>query len=111
MNDAELDAILKGMGADAAKAAELRLPNAGQIWFRAQIQRKLRRQERIERPLDVMRSLAVVICLVVMLAFAGEMRAAVSSVYALPLLLLAAIAVIASWFMTREEIQPASGSR
>jgi len=111
MNDAELHAILKEMGTEAAKAAEPRLPNGGQIWFRAQIQRNLRRRERIERPLLVMRSIAVAICLAVTLAFAGEIRPAISSSYALPLLVLTAISVIASWFITRGKTQPASGSR
>ena len=46
MNDSELDAILKQM----ATGHWPQLPSPGLIWFRAQIVRKARQRERIERP-------------------------------------------------------------
>lgn len=108
MNDNQLDALLTEMGAQAEKTSESQLPSAGQIWFRAQIQRKLRRRERIERPLVVMRAIAVAICLAAALAFAGEMGGLASRSYALPLLALTAGALITGFLLA---IWPATKTR
>ena len=110
VNDNQLDSLLKKMGADAAKAGAPQLPGAAQIWFRAEIQRKLRRRERIERPLVVMRGIAVAICLAVALLFGGELRAAAGNSFALPLLVvvLAVIAAIAAFLLA---IWPAAKSK
>lgn len=96
MNDHQLDAQLKEMGAEAAKASESQLPRAGQIWFRAQLVRKMRRREHIERPLLVMSGIAVAICLAAALPFAAEMRTVWSGAYVLPLLAATAIAAVAT---------------
>ncbi len=104
MNDHQLDAILKGM----AEQGEPRLPSAGQIWFRALILRKMRRRERIERPLVVMRATAVAICLVGALALAGEMGGLAGRSYALPLLALTAGVLIAAFLLA---IWPAAKSK
>ena len=111
MNDEQLGAILKGMGAEAARASETQLPSAGQIWFRAQISRRMRRRERIERPLEVMRGIAMAICLAAVLVFAfrdmSALRALVSGSYVLPLLAMIVIAALASWIIaTRPAPRP-----
>ena len=53
MNDSDLDIILKQMATEHRP----QLPNPGLIWFRAEIVRKARQKEQIERPLVVMREL------------------------------------------------------
>lgn len=53
MNDSDLDIILKQMATERRP----QLPNPGLIWFRAEIVRKARQKEQIERPLVVMREL------------------------------------------------------
>ena len=53
-NDSDLDAILKQMATEHRP----QLPSPALIWFRAQIVRRARQKERIERPLVVMRGLA-----------------------------------------------------
>lgn len=108
MNDNQLDALLKEMGTETVKSSEAQLPSAGQIWFRAQIARKTQRRERIERPLLVMRGIAVIICLAVGLLFATEMRAALSSAYLLPLLVVISIAAIVALLLA---IWPASKAK
>ena len=104
MNDTQLDAILKQMAA----AAEPRLPSAGQIWFRAEIQRKTRQRERIERPLLVMRGIAAVICLVVFVVLAFwdlvEPQRTLSSWYVVPMAL-ALVAVLTSAILAWSAIE------
>ena len=58
-----LDSLLKQM-ADDHRAA---LPSPGLIWWRAQILRKQREKERIERPMIIMQRLAAVVCAAVSL--------------------------------------------
>ena len=110
VNDNQLDSLLKEIGADAAKASAAQLPAAGQIWFRAEIQRRLRRRERIERPLVVMRGIAVAICLAAALVFGVELRTAAGNSFSLPLLVIvfAAIAAIAAFLLA---IWPAAKSK
>jgi ABC-type transport system involved in cytochrome c biogenesis permease subunit len=72
-DDSQLDSLLKQMAEDHRP----QIPSPGMIWWRAQILRKQREQARIERPVKIMRMVAVVVCLVV-LAFLvtqnGELR-------------------------------------
>ena len=97
-NDSELDALLKQMGVEHRP----QLPSPGLIWFRAQLLRKARQKERIERPLTVMRLLAALTGAVVLLALVtanwGQLREATNhqSWFLLPLLLLSAAASLAS---------------
>jgi hypothetical protein len=63
-NDFEFDSLIKKMAAEH----QPELPSPGLIWWRAQILKKQAEKERIERPVTIMRALAVVICLVVVVA-------------------------------------------
>ena len=60
-NDFEFDSLIKKMAADH----QPELPSPGVIWWRAQILKKQAEKERIERPLTIMRLLAVVSCLAI----------------------------------------------
>lgn len=60
-NDFEFDSLIKKMAADH----QPELPTPGVIWWRAQILKKQAEKERIERPLTIMRLLAVVACLAI----------------------------------------------
>jgi len=95
MNDTQLDAILKQMAA----ADDPKLPAAGQIWFRAEIQRKARQRKRIERPLSVMRGIAAAVCLAAVVALAlwnlAELRQMFGGSLMFPLVL-SAVAVLTS---------------
>lgn len=57
-NDSQLDFLIKNM----ARQHEPELPSPGLIWWRAQIQKKLAEKERIERPIMIMRTAAVAVC-------------------------------------------------
>jgi uncharacterized integral membrane protein len=61
-NDSQLDFLLK----QTAEDHRPQLPSPGLIWWRAQILRKQQEQARIERPVKIMRMVAVVACLVVL---------------------------------------------
>ena len=97
-NDSDLDAILKQMATEHRP----QLPSAGLIWFRAQIVRKARQKERIERPLVVMRLLVLIVGAVLLPALVaanwGRVRDAMNhqSSFLLPLLLLTLTASLAS---------------
>jgi len=97
MNESDLDAILKRMAAEHLP----QLPSPGLIWFRSQLLRKARQQERIERPLVFMRLLAALAAGVILLSLAaanwGEFQGAMNhaSRFLLPLLLLTVTASIA----------------
>jgi hypothetical protein len=58
-NDFEFDSLIKKMAAEH----QPELPSPGVIWWRAQILKKQAEKERIERPLIIMRFLAVVLSL------------------------------------------------
>jgi hypothetical protein len=55
-NEIDLDAVMKQMAAEH----EPRLAGPGAIWVRAEMLRKAKEQERIERPMEVMRLLAAI---------------------------------------------------
>ena len=100
MNDEfELDSLLKQM----AEADHTDLPCPGLIWWRAQILKKLQEKERIERPLTLMRWLAIAICTVISsvlgVAYWDLFRTTLAGVYSrlLPLGILAA--AISALFM------------
>lgn len=103
MNENQLDALLKEIGAEATKTSESQLPSAGQIWFRAQIVRKMRQRERIERPLLVMRGIAVAVCLAAALLFSAEM----GTVLPLVATAIASVAVfaLAIWPAAKSKLQ------
>ena len=93
MDDRQLDSLLQQM----ANAREPQIPNAGQIWFRAQVLRKARQRERIERPLIVMRGVAVAVSLAAMLVYGSfdSLRAAMDGWLVLPLAGLTLVAGLA----------------
>ena len=97
-NDSDLDALLKQMAAEHRP----QLPSPGLIWFRAQLLRKARQKERIERPLVVMRLLILIACVVLLPVLVaanwGQMRDAMNhqSSFLLPSLLLTLTASLAS---------------
>ena len=67
-SDIDLDAILKQMAAEH----QPQLPSPGVIWFRAQILRKARQKERIERPMQIMRVLAAFTVASILLKSLGD---------------------------------------
>ena len=105
MNDAQLDSILKQMAA----ADEPQLPGPRQIWFRAEIQRKARQRERIERPLLVMRGIAAAVCLAAFAAVAlsnlAWLRQTFSGWYMFPMAL-SVVAVLTSAVLARSTTEP-----
>ena len=89
-NDFEFDALIKKMAAEH----QPELPSPGLIWWRAQIVRKQAEKERVERPVTIMRMIAVAVCLLVALGLCVRQGSAVWSALgnsallsALPLLL------------------------
>jgi hypothetical protein len=62
-NEHQLDSLLKQM----AVAHRPELPSPDLIWWRAQILRKQEQKRRIERPIMVMRLVAIVACLAISL--------------------------------------------
>jgi hypothetical protein len=64
-NEFELDSLLKRM----ADSHQAELPSPGLIWWRAQVQRKQKEKERIERPLMIMRGVAAAACGAAFLVF------------------------------------------
>src|SRR5579859_923852 len=105
MNDAQLDSILNQMAA----AHEPQLPSSGQIWFRAEIQRKARQRQRIERPLLVMRGIAAAVCLAVFAVLAlwnlDGLRQTLTGWYVLPMAL-SVVAVLTSVVLARSAVEP-----
>lgn len=65
--DVQLNALIQQM----ADQHQPDLPGPGVIWWRAQIQKKLAEKERIERPMILMRMLAIVVCLALLVAVVG----------------------------------------
>jgi hypothetical protein len=110
MNDAQLDDVLKQMAA----ANNPQLPSAGQIWFRAEIQRKIRQRQRIERPLLVMRGIAAAVCLVIVAVLAfwnlSELRQALGCWYLFPLAL-AFVAVLTTAALAWSALEPRQQSK
>ena len=54
-NDSRLGLLIRSMAQDH----QPQLPSAGVIWWRAQIQKKLAEQERVERPMMIMRAVVL----------------------------------------------------
>src|SRR5260370_23039084 len=61
----KLDSVVKQTAEDHRPD----LPSPGLIWWRAQILRKQREKERIEKPLIIMRGVAGVVCSVAFVVF------------------------------------------
>jgi len=57
-NEFEFDSLIKKM----ADEHQPQLPTAAQIWWRAQIRKKQEARARVERPMQMMRTVAIVIC-------------------------------------------------
>ena len=55
--DAQLDSLIKSM----ASQHQAQLPSAGLVWWRAQVLKKLEAQERIERPMVIMRMVVAIL--------------------------------------------------
>ena len=90
-NDSQLDFLIKKMAQDHRPE----LPSPDLIWWRAQILKKQAQKECIERPMVIMRMLAVTVCLAVFLGLAGRIwREAVPLV--LPMAIVAGIFSLAS---------------
>jgi hypothetical protein len=102
-NEINLDALLKEMVAHY----QPQLPSASLIWWRAQIARKLREKERIERPLQVMRVTAAIACTVILATLSAysweQLQALVfdSKWLLLPLFLLTGLLVVALLISSR----------
>jgi hypothetical protein len=68
MNDElQLDSLIKKMASE--HAAEL--PSPGLIWWRAQILRKQEEKQRIERPMMIMRFVAMAVCALIFIIVQG----------------------------------------
>ena len=61
-NDHELDSLIKTMAAEHHPE----LPSPGLIWWRAQVLRKQAEKEHIERPLTIMRRVAMGFCVMLL---------------------------------------------
>jgi hypothetical protein len=102
-NEINLDSLLKEMVAHY----QPQLPCASSIWWRAQIARKLREKERIERPLQVMRVTTTIACAVILATLSahrwGQLQAVVldNKWVLLPLFLLTGSLVIALFVSSR----------
>jgi hypothetical protein len=68
--DSQLDSLLKLMADDYHP----QLPSPGLIWWRAQILRKQQEKARIERPVRIMRMVAMVVCVVLLAALVTANR-------------------------------------
>ena len=64
-NDSQLDFFIKNM----AQQHQPDLSGPGLIWWRAQIRKKMADKERIERPVVIMRAIALLVCLAVLVGF------------------------------------------
>ena len=100
----QLNFLIKSM----AQQHQPELPSAGLIWWRAQVQRKLAEKERIERPMVIMRMIALVVCMAVLVAVVvrGAQIATFGGGEVAPLLLLGAfiagaVAVAGPWVVRK----------
>jgi len=100
-NQYELHALLKQMADDHCP----QLPSPGLIWWRAQILKKQKEKERIERPLIIMRGLpavaSVVALLVLLISGWAQIQGATGNAARLlaPLLIVAVAASLVSTFL------------
>jgi hypothetical protein len=109
-NEFELDSLLKQM-ADSHRAE---LPSPGLIWWRAQILRKRREKERIERPLIIMRGVAAATCVAALVLFLvnswGQLELPVASRFLLPLVVTVLAATLGLAFLVvRSPVKKTSG--
>jgi hypothetical protein len=107
-SDFELDSLIKGMAAEHRPD----LPGPGLIWWRAQVLKKQTEKERVERPVNIMRRVALGFCVVLLAGLWISQRDAIRAIFGdavLPVvpLLLAAIVIGAvfiglMWWTTSE---------
>jgi hypothetical protein len=107
-NDRELDFLIKGMAAEHRPE----LPSPGLIWWRAQILKKQAEKERIERPVTIMRRVALGFCVMLLAGLWMSQTDAIRAMFGeavLPVvpLLLAAVVIGAvfiglMWWTTSE---------
>ncbi|HKD45676.1 MAG TPA: hypothetical protein VKD24_08460 [Candidatus Angelobacter sp.] len=97
-NEPQLDSVLKQMADDH----QPELPSPSLIWWRAQLLRKQQDRARIERPIMVMRQVAMVVCLVLFAALGAanwqelQMRLAGTSWLLIPFIIALAMASLLS---------------
>jgi hypothetical protein len=103
-NQFELDVLLKRM----AEVHQPQLPTPGLIWWRAQILKKQKEKELIERPLIIMHGLATITCLIALLVLLvgnwSQLEGAPGSATHLlmPLLIIAlSVSAISAFLMSR----------
>ena len=95
-NDDMLELSLKRM----AEEHRPQLPSAGLLWWRAQLVRRQQDQERIERPMRVMRQLATIFAVALLVALVAENSAQLKNVmrdnswFLMPALVLTTAAVL-----------------
>ena len=89
----ELDSLLKQM----ADSHQAELPSPGLIWWRAQVLRKQKEKQRIERPLTIMRGVAAAACLAAFLIFLVGNWGHFELTLAPPLLLALVVTVLAAF--------------
>jgi hypothetical protein len=100
----EFDVILKQM----AQEHRPELPSPGLIWFRAQVARKLRQKEKIERPVVIMCGLVGLACAMFLINFVAGNWGSIQDVlnqegwFLLPVVLATITALAASWALVRK---------
>ena len=97
--EVELDFLLKQMAA----SHRAQLPSPGMIWWRAQVLRKQKEKERIERPLMIMRGVAAAACVAALVVFLvnswGQLELPVASRLLLPLVITVLAATLGLAFL------------
>ncbi|HEY6308568.1 MAG TPA: hypothetical protein VI488_19155 [Candidatus Angelobacter sp.] len=107
-NNSQLDSILKRMAEDHRPE----LPSPGLIWWRAQILRKQHEQARIERPVMIMRLVAVAACLVVFAALVAANWPQFQALMGSGILLLSlAIVILTALLVSASLLWPAAKGR
>lgn len=106
--DFELDSLIKTMAAEHRPE----LPSPGLIWWRAEILKKQREKERIERPLTMMRRVVLGFCVVLLAGWWMSQTDAIRAMFGnavlpvVPLLLTAvvigAVFIGVMWWTTSE---------
>lgn len=61
-SDPQLELHIRKM----AEEHQAQLPSPGLIWWRAKVEQKFAEKERVERPLMIMRTVAVIVCVGIM---------------------------------------------
>lgn len=98
-NEFELDSLLRRL----ADSHQAELPSPGLIWWRAQIVRKRKEKERIERPLLIMRGVAAAACVAAFVVFLvnswGQIELPLASRLFLPLVITVLAAAVGLAFL------------